>query len=279
MASTVHTTFKGGHRYYADDSARVTVPGVTSVIGMFPKPFLAPWSAKLTAELAVDSIDFLSRLQREGAVAYLKDASKRYTKERADIGSEAHDLFERMMRGEAILGNYPNRVAPHVIHFREFLDVVQPRMLAAEDIAWSDEHGYAGSFDLIAEVRIDPERRVIDAQGEPVNLMIDYKTGKSTYPDVAMQLTAYAMADRLISADGTSYEPPEIHGGAVLHITEAGWSFKSVKLGDAPMDAFLAALRFFKANQAWQSVANGHLGKPLAKSAGRLVTGTERRGR
>jgi len=279
MAGTVHTTYQGGHRFYADDSTKITVPGVTSVIGMYPKPFLAPWSAKLTAELAVDSIDFLSRLQREGAVAYLKDASKRYTKEAADKGSEAHDLFERMIRGEQNLGRVSDRVAPHVRYFEEFIQVVQPDLICAEDIAWSDEHGYAGSFDLIAEVRIDPERKLIDHQGEPATLMIDYKTGKSTYPDVAMQLTAYTMANRFISADGASYAPPEIHGGAVLHITEAGWSFKSVKLGDEPMNAFLAALEFFEANQQWKSVAHGHLGKPLAKSAARLVTGTERRER
>lgn len=276
--TNVHTTFKGGHRFYADDSTKVTVPGVTSIIGTFPKPFLTPWATKLTAELAMDSIDFLSRLDRTGAVAYLKDASKRYTKEAAQKGSDAHDAFERMMRGESVnLSDVPEHAHPHIAHFREFLDVVQPAMVAAEDIAWHDGHGYAGSFDLIATVRIDPERKVVDRHGDPVNLIIDYKTGKSTYPDVAMQLTAYAMADRYISADGASYEPPEINGGAVLHVTEAGWAFKSVQLGDAPWCAFLAALNFFRANQQWQSVAHKHLGKPLAKSQGRLVTGTERR--
>ena len=125
-----HTYSDGEHKY----------PGVTGITGCLPKPFLVGWAARMTAELAVDSIDYVGQMvarDRKGAVDYLSYAHTRYTNSRADLGSRAHVLFEQMMRGET-----PGRVHPdleqHKAHFAEFLDAAQPTLLAAEDIAWSD---------------------------------------------------------------------------------------------------------------------------------------------
>jgi hypothetical protein len=276
----VKTVQRGGSRFYVDASRpEIKHPGVTSVIGMLPKPFLAPWNAKLTAELAVDSIDFVSRMaerDRQGAVDYLKGAARRYTTMRADVGSKAHDLFERMMRGEYVGRVHPD-MEPYRAHFAEFLRDVNPEMVRAEDIAWSDTHGYAGSFDVILRVWLDDEGNVTpDRSGTPVLLMADWKTSKDIHAEVALQLAAYARADFIVLPDGAHVPMPEVDGAAVLHVTPEGWSFRSIRIDDDVFDLFLTLRKVF----TWDRETNKTvIGRALAKSVKRLVTGTERRAR
>jgi hypothetical protein len=254
-------------------------PGVTSIIGMLPKPFLAPWNAKLTAELAVDSIDFVSRMaerDRQGAIDYLKGAARRYTTMRADVGSKAHDLFERMIRGEYVGRVHPD-MEPYRAFFAEFLRDVNPELVRAEDIAWSDTHGYAGSFDVILRVWLDDEGNITpDRSGTPVLLMADWKTSKDIHAEVALQLAAYARADFIVLPDGSHEPMPEVDGAAVLHITPDGWSFRSIRVDDDVFDLFLTLRKIF----TWDRETNKTvIGRALAKSVKRIITGTERRGK
>lgn len=289
----VRTIYKGGSRFYVHPEDREIVhPGVTSVLGMLAKQnFLAPWQAKLTAELAVDSIGFVAEMaerDREGAVDYLKGAARRYTKVRADIGSDAHDLFERMIRGEDRLterdsfGRFVVRVRsdlePYRLHFAEFLEAVNPEFVRAEDVAWSDTYGYAGSFDVWLTVWLDEDGNVTpDRSGKPHLIMGDWKTGKNTYPDVALQMAAYMRADYVIDPDGNREPMPEFDGAAVLHITDETWAFKPVAVTDEVFAQFL----HLRATFDWdRHLSRTVIGKPLAKkSAGKLVTGTQRRAR
>lgn len=284
----VCTVKRAGSRFYVDHETRVTVPGVTSVIGMGPKPFLAFWNAKMVAELAVDSLPFIEQMaqrDRQGAVDWLKGAARRYTKTRSDIGSAAHDLFERMVRGEGgftaknAKGQYLVRVHPDMepyrANFADFLEAVNPELIRAEDIAWSDTHQYAGSFDGILRVWVDDFGKISpERNGEPVTLIVDWKTSKATYPDVAMQMSAYANADKLIDAEGDEQPLPEFDGAAVLHITPDQWAFKPVRIDQAVFDVFLALRTVFE----WDRVLSKEvIGKPLARSVASLVTGTQRR--
>jgi hypothetical protein len=279
---------RGGSRFYVDVETHEKAPGVTSVIGMLPKPFLAPWNAKLAAELAVDSFDFLKQMSetagREAAVDYIKGAARRYTKGRADIGSDAHDMFERMIRGEGRLteknayGEFVVRVAPDLEpyrrHFAEFLEVVQPELVRAEDVAWSDTHNYAGSFDAILRIKLNEDGKP-DPQGEPALVVADWKTSKSTYADVALQMAAYAHADRIIDPEGNSSPMPAVDGACVLHVTPEQWALKPVRIDDEVFDFFLTLRKVFN----WdREVSKTVLGRAIAKSS-RVVTGTERRAR
>src|SRR5690606_29117744 len=131
------------------------------------------------------------------------------------------------------------------------LDVVQPELIDAENVAWSDTHGYAGSYDAILRVKVDPETLKADPQGEAVTIMGDWKTGSKTYPDVALQLSAYAHADRIIDAEGNSRPMLETQGAAVLHVTADQWAFKSVRCDEEVYSYFLECLRFFNATRGW----------------------------
>jgi hypothetical protein len=288
---TVRTVQRGGSRFYVHpDRPEIKVPGVTSVVGMLPKPFLAPWNARLVAELAVDSLPFVEQMaarDRQGAIDFLKGAARRYTKIRADIGSAAHDLFERMIRGE---GGFEERDArghfvrsvhpdmePYREHFAEFLTVVNPELVGAEDVAWSDAHQYAGSFDAILRVWLDDENKPTrDRSGTPVLLIADWKTSKDIHAEVALQMAAYAYADKIIHADGSESPMPEFDGAAVLHITPDGWKFAPVRIEPEIYAFFLSLRHVFN----WdRDVSRTVIGRALAQAAGRLVTGTQRRGR
>ncbi|MEV7358262.1 hypothetical protein [Kitasatospora sp. NPDC091276] len=276
MAGTIRTIQRGGSRWYVDPVTAIKYPGVTSVVAMLPKPFLVWWAARMTAETAVANLPAVASIAERdeaGAVDYLRNAHSRYTKLRARIGSEAHDLFERMIRGE-IIGRVHPDLEPYRAGFAEFLDAVRPELVRAEDIAWSDSHQYAGSFDAIIRVRLGEDGKPDHVNGEWHTLIVDWKTSKSTYPDVALQMAAYAHADKIIAPDGTAEPMPEFAGAAVLHITPEGWAFKPVDISRDVFDVFLTLRKVFD----WdRETSKSVIGRAIAEGARRIITGTQRR--
>ncbi len=279
MTGRIRTIMRGGSRWYVDPETAIKYPGVTSIISMLPKPFLVHWAARMAAETAVDSLAAVASIaerDRDGAVDYVRNAHMRYTKIRARVGSDAHDMFERMIRLEEIDRVHPD-LEPYRRGFAEFLTAVRPELVRAEDIAWSDTHQYAGSFDAILRVWLDDDGKPTpDHSGSPHLLIVDWKTSKGTYPDVALQMAAYAHADRIISSDGTSEPMPEFDGAAVLHITGEDWEFKPVRIDDEVFGVFLTLRKIF----IWdREISKTVIGRAIAKSARRLITGTQRRAR
>lgn len=283
--SKIETRKSAGSRFYVNDSRpNILVPGVTSIVGMLPKQdFLGPWQAGMAADLAIDSFEYLRDMaarDRAGARRYIAGAARRYTEVRSKVGNRAHDVFERIMNGEDV--DYVHSdIVNHVEHFRQFLDAVNPELVRAEDVAWSYEHEYAGSFDAILRIWVivlpDGKLKITpDRSGTPIVVMVDYKTSKATYPDVALQLAAYRYADVVIDPDGNEEPMPAIDSAAVLHITDTEWSFKGVRADRAVHDYFLNLRRTF----TWvREDSKDVIGKALASSKSRMVTGTERRGK
>jgi plasmid stabilization system protein ParE len=218
----VNTIKRGDSRFYVSPSdGTVKVPGVTSILGMLPKDFLRYWAAKMVAEEAVDNAGALVTMllgpaDRAAAVDFLKKAPDRNTRKAADVGTAAHDLFERLAKGETLGRVHPD-LEPYVRHFSEFLATVQPEYHFLEETVWSDTHSYAGSFDAFATIN-----------GERV--WIDNKTTRSgIHAEVGVQLSAYAHADNIIRADGSRVPMPKFDGGAVLHVRPEGWQLVPVR--------------------------------------------------
>lgn len=245
----VNTIRRGGSRFYVQPETGDKVPGVTSVLGMLPKSFLKFWAAKLVAEEAVagaqdGSLLALAQRNPEGAVDYLKRAPDRMTRKAADVGTYAHDLFERLSRGE-VVGPVHDDLEPYVRHFSEFLDVVQPEYLHMEETVWSDAHRYAGSFDAFAVI-----------QGEKV--WIDNKTTRSgVHEEVGLQLAAYRYAEHILRADGSRVPMPKADGGAVLHIRPEGWNLVPVRCDEAMFDYFLHLREVFEWERTVKSTVVG----------------------
>lgn len=276
----VNTIQRGGSRFYVDPEDGHKAPGVTSIIGMLPKPFLQYWAARTVAEAAVEQAEAVLAIRGgkdprtgqylgdpDAAVDMLKGAPRRYTKSRADLGAAAHDMFERLIRGETVR-HVGMDLDPYKRHFCEFLDRVQPELVSAEDVVWSDQHDYAGSSDAIL--------RIQEEDGSWATVIVDWKTSRDTYPDVALQLAAYAHADRIIDVDGVSSPMPKIDAGAVLHVTPDRWALKPVDIRTSPVfEVFLTLRRVF----TWdRETSKCVIGKPIAQG-GSLVSGTERRAR
>ena len=131
----------------------------------------------------------------------------------------------------------PAQEGPPVLarnHFHRFISDFEPGFLEVEATAWSETHGYAGTLDFIAMV-----------DGEVV--ITDIKTGKSgAWPDVALQLSAYANADFLIDAAGERRPLPDIDGAAVLTLRPDGYQLIPVRLGDDVFDTFRALIEVSK---------------------------------
>ncbi|WP_030737237.1 hypothetical protein [Streptomyces sp. NRRL S-31] len=283
MAKVENDETGGSRVYFRATNPDERYPSVTTIVDMLPKKFLQRWYANQAAELALDSIDYLQRMvdrDREGARKWVAGAAWRYTRDRAGIGSKAHDLFERMIRGQQLRRQHPD-LEPYRRNFRDFLDTVKPELVRAEDVAWCDLYQYAGSFDawLRLRVLVQADGTWMIAPDDPdaitVDVIADWKTSKSVWPSVALQMAAYAYADKIIDPDGNEEPMPVIDGAVVLHITPEGWTLYPVY---APQlaEAFNHFV-YLRHTLEWErSGSRKALGAALASS--RELTGTERRG-
>lgn len=261
----VNTIKRSGSRFYVEPESGQKVPGVTSVIGMLPKEFLRYWAAKVVAEEAVADLGALvsiSMRDPSAAIDYLKRAPDRNTGKAADTGTAAHDIFERMAKGENVGRVHPD-LEPFVRHFDEFLTTVKPEYHFMEETVWSDKHEYAGSFDAFAT--IDGER-----------LWVDNKTTRSgIHEEVGIQLAAYRYADSILRADGSRVPMPKADGGVVLHVRPEGWKLVPVRADEQMFEIFLHLREVFR----WEKeIKSSVVGKPVYFGpAGTVETGPKRR--
>ena len=264
----VNTIKRGGSRYYVEPETGRKHPGVTSVLNMLPKEFLKFWSAKVVAEYAVDNLSELVGIamkDRGAAVDLLKGAPNRFTRGAADVGTEAHDLFEAIAKGDR-----PRRVhndlKPYVDNFLEFIDECDPEFIFLEETVWSDDHGYAGSFDALGVLHGEGAGNL---KGKTV--FFDWKTTRSgVHEEVALQLSAYSRATHVIRPDGSRVPLPKTEGAAVLLVRPEGWQLVPVETGEVDLgggqavdvfDYFLALREVFD----WDGVVKKRvLGTPVA---------------
>jgi hypothetical protein len=263
----VNTIKRGESRFYVEPESGQKAPGVTSIINMLPKPFLRYWAAKEVATTAVDNLPTVLQMilngQTEAAVDFLKKSPDRNTRQAADTGTAAHDLFERLAKGEK-LGRVAPDLAPFVRHFEEFLDTVQPEYHFMEETVWSDKHNYAGSFDAFATIG-----------GERV--WVDNKTTRSgIHEEVGIQLAAYRFADHILRADGSRVPMPKADGGAVLHVRPEGWKLVPVRADEQMFEIFLHLREIFRYEKEMMSTV---VGRPVAFGPADAVqeTGPKRR--
>lgn len=159
-------------------------PSVTTVLNAAPKWFLANWRGDV-GNAEADRImrdaqrhgsnvhRYLNHLLKGGAIVYQGDA----------FGSEVivcHDQNEYL----------------HLLKVVEFLNIVKPRVLMSEEIFWSDEHGFAGTMDLLLDID-GGEYAVNGAKPLPLEegvYIADLKTGKSVSNEAFWQTAAYAQA-------------------------------------------------------------------------------------
>jgi hypothetical protein len=252
----IETVYRGGSRYYIHPETGESVPGVTSILNMEPKPFLTGWAAKLAAELAVASIDVLPEMVKNdpaGTIDYLKGASARFTKAAGNTGTAAHGIFERLALGETV-GDVGEEMEPYRRHFADFLDTIQPTFHHVEATVWNSTHSYAGSFDSIATM--------LGAVA-----IVDNKTTRSGVHDSVAWLAAYRHAEVLLEDSGRMLPMPSTDGAVVVHVRPEGWAVYPVDAGEESFADFLAMRAQHRALR--ESKRRTLVGKPVAKGAGK----------
>ena len=225
------TTSPDGYRVYA--WAGRAYPSVTAVInGGVPKPFLAPWAAKAAAEYAIANLDRLALLPPGQAVREVKGAPWATRDAAADLGTAVHALIEAQATGRPS-PDLCAEAGPLVAAFDQFAVDHRPVWVASEQTVFSRRYGYAGTLDAICVL----DNRVT---------LLDVKTGRGVYPEVCLQLAAYAHADFAAQPDATEHPLPPIEAGVVLHLRPGGYQLLPVPVGRAVLEAFLAALAVFR---------------------------------
>jgi len=241
-----------GSRFYIHPLTGVEYRGVTSVLNAIPKDFLRYWGQGLVAQAAVeykDAVDtMIANGDSAGAVDWLKNAPNRNTAGAAERGTLVHDLYERLSLGEDIGRVHPD-LRPFVESWHEWNDEFQPTFLHVEGAVVNEAMGYGGSFDFIAEIA-----------GQVI--MGDYKTSKAVYPEVALQMWAYANADHILSEDGSTEPLPKIDAAAVFHCRPEGWKFHPIDIADPELPAVFAALQ--KVGE-WDNIKKKLVGRPIGK--------------
>jgi len=206
------------YRWPPTGDIELEVVSVTSIIGGgIPKPFLAPWSAKMVAEFAVDRHAAVQAMlevpadEREkaknDAIDWLKRAPYRTTAEKANMGTIVHAAVDAYLSGkplkdadiEAMLKEKRvpierwKATRGYVSAAFEFLNDHRPDVLHTEATIYSRSHMYSGTADVLALMNLD---------GDDVPAVIDFKTSKRIYDEVGLQLCAYSRGEFVGNDDG-----------------------------------------------------------------------------
>lgn len=180
----------GSHRYYINGKA---VQGVTTVLGkVLAKPGLMLWPLNMAIRHLTDKMGSGEHvlIGRDD----LEDARNAHIKRRdagADTGTIVHSLVEAMLATGNMSRFYPlesEEVRNAARGFQNWHDAVSPKTIAVEQLVYSEQENFAGTFDSILQI------------GDK-NYLCDLKTTnasrdapKGVYADYFIQLGAYFFA-------------------------------------------------------------------------------------
>jgi hypothetical protein len=255
---------------------------VTTLIGGgVPKHGLAPWYAKMVAELVHADIagrgpharahaalrrwstagrEELVRRQaggelktvkldklddRELALRYLKAEPERVRDASAVLGSAVHDRAEQLVLS---LARETGEAWSRGDDLPDWPDELVPHMRSFVGFLAEWHPEYVATEATVFN-RAQAYAGTLDAILR-VNLpgvgrwalLVDYKSGAKIYPEAALQLAAYRRGEFIGLADGTTeVEVPAVDECAVLHVTPKGCRLVPVRTDDAVFSAFLYA--------------------------------------
>jgi hypothetical protein len=225
----VNATDTSAGRYY-HWGAEPFVSVTTVISDGVPKPGLQRWFLKNIAKAAATERVRLAAMSAMEVEKFLMaSSSPASTGTSASLGSKVHAKAEIISRGGAT-GEIPEDELPFVENFIRFVSDFSPTYVEAESSVYSRKYGYAGTLDAI--VSINGRTHVLDI-----------KTGKSIWPEVALQLAAYKHADFIGRSTG---KEDQMHItddiGLVLHLRPDKYELVPTDISLPTFDTFLSAL-------------------------------------
>lgn len=205
---------------------------VTTILKALNKPALPSWAAKMTAEYVANNFGFIADMIEGGkideAIGVMKQAPWQTRDAAANLGTAVHEAVEAYLMGTPGQADHP-----HITHFEHWLEAFKPRIIETEVTVFSRTFDYAGTLDLLVEL-------------EPNIWCVDVKTGKGVYPEMALQVAAYANGEFIGRQDGTESPMPDVTRGAVLHLRPNGYKFIPVDITDRVYRSFLHCRELFR---------------------------------
>lgn len=272
------TDKKTGRRTYTYPPTGEELISVTTVLGDTEgKAWLAPWSARIAAEFAVDNIAMLARLieteGRDAAVDLVKQQSELIRDVKRDAGSHVHhwvealilwaaspegtgpDIAFPLLPDQLVYADYDGAPLEDVTEamvtgFTNWVADFRPQFEAAEMTVFSVKLGVAGTLDIIAilhGVAIGKAGRLVAAPGKTLTCCIDVKTGRHLSVTWREQVAMYRRCDECLLPMGEMARMPPTDCAMVLHLRpehERGYRLMLVSGDDdqAAYESFLSAL-------------------------------------
>lgn len=251
----------GRHTYTLDGHK---IPGVTTIIGTLDKPALVQWAANQAASHAIDSLFrrlntaagdtnpdafrvMMNDLSPTTEYEQIRMAHRNTVKKAALRGTRIHAMGEALAHGEPV--EVPEEHRGAVEAYARFLDAWELETIETELSVAHSEYRYGGTFDLVAS-----SPRICD--GAPV--MLDIKTGKGIYREVALQLAAYRYADYAARREETvgprggkktewvEKTMPATAAGFAIHVTDDSAVLVPVDAGENTWSTFLHVLTAYR---------------------------------
>lgn len=163
------------------------LPSVTTILQMYPKPFLDAWKQKQVLMSALT----LSRNPEETDESYIQRImadSKEQARKAAERGTAIHGMIERYLTGQELdtegikLGTRVINAVMQHLNTEYELSVDEFFMACESERSFASKYGYAGKVDL---------------HSKELNFVLDFKTKEGELPDQMyddhhLQLSAYA---------------------------------------------------------------------------------------
>lgn len=218
---TVATTQPDGARYYTiptPDGGTVDLPSATTVGKVLRSPQLDKWKIKVALWTTVHDPDLLNLVasapnHKERAVWDAATQALDRNRGAANTGTALHTLTERADADEFLTGLTPE-LETVMAGYNQLCADHGMVVVETEQIVTNLAVGYAGRFDKVADL------------ANVGRVILDVKTGGAVYPEVALQLAAYAHAETIYDENTNTFRPlPDgirTDLGAVLHLPRNG---------------------------------------------------------
>ena len=184
-----------GHQFF---------PSVTNILSVIDKPALKYWAAEMALREMYDTGTL--PLDVDAAIAAHKMACNRKASERADAGTRAHTLAERLTSDLPLPKSISDEDEAYADAFMAFWSDHSPEPIEVEATMYGD--GYAGTPDLVGTVQVGFSREIA---------VVDYKTRGVRdekkiarygllYDENRMQLAALAHCNYVAKPSGDGWD-------------------------------------------------------------------------
>lgn len=161
-------------------------PRVTSILEIKNKPAIQYWYGREVWR-AMNADPTLSEKEALAVPYKINDSSK-------SRGSTVHSIVEAYKHTREHIEGIPENFRGYAEAFYSWCEDYRVTIVEHEHDLFSPKYGYCGTLDLLVNIC-----------GGSSLFLIDVKTGKDIYPEVALQLSAYrqALAEEGMELEGT----------------------------------------------------------------------------